>query len=600
MNHLYKILPLYIFIMLTAGACQQKSTQEASDIDFQRIGNSAIIRQEAEPDRLTPLITTNNYANQVMYETIFLFLEEPDPETLNYQPCLIEKRPVPKDVTEGEYAGSVAFTFDIHDAAVWDDGRPVTGNDYLFTFKAILNPKVQAAPFRPYAAIYRGIEVDPEEPKHFTVYADKSIETEAYVTNLFVVLPEHLYDPEGYLRDIPLEQLIDPEQRDQLADSEPRLQQFADQFSDQKYGRDPQFVSGCGPYRLVEWTTGQRIVLEKKENWWGDALAGEYPALQAFPRELIFQPIPDAATYIAAMKGEEIDLAYNIDPNGFEELQESNYTQERFDFFTPPIMAYSLIYLNTKLPELSDKRVRKALAHVIDVQEIIDNIYNGIGERLATPVLPSFDYRDPTLKPYEFDIDQARELLAEAGWEDSNNNGIVDKEINGELKELELELFISAGRETQRQSALLVQDNARRAGISIQPVQQESSVLFDNLRKRNYEMAYAGRGFSTPLWNPKQSFHTLEGDNRTGFGDAETDALIDEILVTLDKEKRDSLYKVLQARIYEEVPEIPMFVLSNRIAIHKRFETTVSPLYPGVFPRLLKLRDPFREEVSLQ
>lgn len=599
MNRVYQVPPLLIFILLTFAACQQEASQGVSEVDFQRTGNTAIIRQEAEPDRLTPLITTNNYANQVM-ENIFLTLETPDPETLNYRPCLIEKRPAPRDITEGPYAGSVAFTFDIHDAAVWDDGLPVTAADYIFTFKVLLNPKVQAAPYRPYAAIYRGIEIDEEDPRRFTVYADKFIEAEAYVSNLFPVMPAHLYDPEGYLDNIPVEQLMDPEQREQLGESEPRLQQFADQFSDQKYGRDPQFVSGCGPYRLKEWTTGQQIVLEKKENWWGDALAEEYPALQAFPQELVFQPIPDAATYLAAMMGEEIDAAYNMDPNGFEELRQTEYTAERYDFYNPPILAYSFIYVNTRNSKLSDKRVRKAIAYAIDVQEIIDNIYNGLGEPLATPALPSFDYSDPNLEPYGFDIERSKTLLTEAGWQDSNNNGIVDKEIDGQLTELELEMLISAGRETTRNTALLIQDNARRAGISIEPVPQESSVLFDNLRKRDYELAYAGRGYSSGLWNPKQSFHTVEGDNRTGFGDAETDALIDEILVTLDKEKRDSLYRVLQASIYEEVPEIPLMVPTNRIAIHKRFDTKLSPIYPGLFPKLLKLREPFRETENLQ
>ena len=455
---------------------------------------------------------------------------------------------------------------------------------------------MQAAPFRPYVSLIRAVDVDPTNPKRFTVFTgEKFFQSLEYISNTFYLLPAHLYDPEGHMKDLPVESFLDGEKIGRLAETDDRLRQFADNFSDQKYGRDPRFVSGCGPYRLEKWETGQLIVLKRKDNWWGDALAESFPALQAFPEDLIFIPIPDGTTSIAAMKAEEIDVAYNLDPNGFQELKSSDYTAGRYDFYTPPLMAYSFITINTDNPKLSDKRVRRALAHAINPEEIIENVFNGDGQRLSTPVLPTFTYVDKALQPYEFNMEKARDLLAEAGWVDSDNNGIADKEINGQRVELSLEMLISAGRETSRNTALLIQDNARKAGIAIEPVTQESSVLFDNLRKRNYELGVAGRAFSSPLWNPQQNFHSTLGDNRTGFGNARTDELIDQILVTLDDEKRNRLYKELQGIIYEEVPEIPIFVPTARIAVHKRFEVKTSPLYPGFEPSSLHLRDRLRK-----
>jgi peptide/nickel transport system substrate-binding protein len=109
-------------------------------------------------------------------------------------------------------------------------------------------------------------------------------------------------------------------------------------------------------------------------------------------------------------------------------------------------------------------------------------------------------------------------------------------------------------------------------------------------------MGVAGRAFNSPLWNPQQNYHTSLGDNRTGFGNAQSDALIEQIVVTLDPEARNELYKKLLRMIYEEVPEIPLFVPTARIAIHKRFDVKVSSLYPGYDPKSLQLRAPFRQE----
>jgi len=596
------VFPPALFVLLCCfSACGPSDASEevaGMDVNFQRSSDSAIIRLEAEPDRLTPLLTTSNYAGQVM-NNIFQPLMEPDPKTLEFVPVLIKSIPQVEEITEGPLSGGVAYTFEILEEAVWTDGVPVTGLDYVFTLKALLNPRVQAAPYRPYASIIRGVRVEPANPKQFTVYtAEKFFQSLEYITNTFVLLPAHHYDPEGLLTDFKLADLIDQEQAARLADTDDRLQRFADRFSEQRYGRDADLVMGSGPYQLKNWETGQEIVLVRKDDWWGDALADDYPALQAYPDQLAFQPIPDATTSIASMKAEEIDAAYNLDPNGFEELKTAEYSAERYNFYTPPLMAYSFVSINSNDPKLEDKRVRRALAHSIDVQEIIDNVYNGYGERLSTPVLPSFSYHDDNLAPYAFDIERARALLAEAGWEDSDNNGVVDKEIDGRRQELTLDLLLTANRETTRNTALLIQDNARRAGIAINPVAQETSVMFDNLRKRDYQLALAGRGFATSLWNPQQNFHTAVGDNRTGFGNAESDAIIDEIVVTLDETRRNRLYGQLQQLIYEEVPEIPLFVPTARIAVHKRFDVEVTSIYPGFIARSLQLRAPFRQAAA--
>ncbi len=91
--------------------------------------------------------------------------------------------------------------------------------------------------------------------------------------------------------------------------------------------------------------------------------------------------------------------------------------------------------------------------------------------------------------------------------------------------------------------------------------------------------------------DPGQHNDTSQGDNRTGFGTAETDALIDSIRVTLDEEKRNKMYLELQEIIYEEQPQVFLYVPKGRVVIHKRFEPVVSPIFPNYYPNLFELKD---------
>lgn len=600
MNHFNQFALFFILGLLMLTACRETPQEQDQSVQFQRTGNSAIIRLESEPDRLTPLLTVSNYANQVMVDNIFMTLITLDPKTMEYRPALAKSRAEVAAINEGAYAGGQSYTFEIHESAVWQDGAPVTGQDYVFTLKALLNPRVQAAPYRPYAALIKDVRVDAQNPKRFTVFTDqRMIQGEEYVGNLFPLLPRHIYDPEGLLTDIPVSEMTDPESVAQLAETDERLQRFAELFSDQKYARDPEFVVGCGPYRFVEWQTGQQITLQRIDTWWGDELSDEHTVLQAHPRELIFQPVEDAATTLSALRAEELDAAYNVDPNGFEELQSSENTAERYDFFTPTQTAVYFLSLNTNDPKLADKRVRQALAHTINVQEIIDNVYNGFGRRIAVPLLPSFAFYNEDLPLYEFNIELARELLAEAGWEDSDNDGTVDKIIKGEAVNLDLSMSIVANRETSRAAGLLIQDNARRAGINIELDPMEGAVLLDNWRRGDFEITSGGRAMPSPFWNPMQNYHTIKGDNRTGFGNAETDALIEKILVTFDEAERHRLYQELQTTLHEQLPEIPLFTPTGRVIVHKRFDPEITPLFPGFVPKLLELKQEFRNQESL-
>lgn len=590
MNHMriYMLNCLAICLLLASCKTDPKEDTLASLASCERTGNEVVLRLEAEPDILNPLITATSYANQLNFQ-MFSYLLTLDPETLELIPQLANDRPAVELLEEGPYAGGTSYSYEIHEEAVWEDGSPVTGADYAFTLKAVLNPQVPAVRLRPHITLIKDVVVDADNPKRFTVVTDKRFFSgEEKTSSTFPIMPEKVYDPNGYLKDIPVTDFTDAEKVEALAASDPRLKQFADEFMLPKYGREVGFVTGSGPYKFVGWETGQELVLEKKENWWGDALANKYRALQAYPDRLVFKPIKEAATAIQGLRGGNLDVVPDIDPVTFVDMRDDPTMTDCFEFYSPSMLAVAFIYVNTNNPKLSDKRVRKALSHAIDAQAIIDQVYYGMGERLASPVHPSQKFYNSDLPAADYDVEKAKALLAEAGWTDTNQDGTVDKEINGKREELVLAYTYTAGRASAERTALIIQESARRAGVKIELDGGEFRQTIARQRAGDYELSGAGRSLA-PNWEPRQSYHT-QGDNRAGFGTAETDALINRIQETLDDAERYKLYKELQAIIYDERPEIYIMTYSVRFAIHKRFDTPITAYFPGYFPNYMKLR----------
>ncbi len=590
MNRLSYLLFIVLLGLLTFSACKTEPKKEA--VAYKRTDNTVLVRLRAEPDRLNPVLTTNAYARQVS-DQIFQYLVTIDPETFEFIPLLAKSLPTTTDITEGAYKGGVAYAFEIQDEAVWENGSPVTGNDFAFTVKTVLNPLVQAQRIRPYFEFIKDIQVDPNNPKKFTVLTDeKYILGMEAIGNTVPVLPEYLFDPQGLMKKITITDLSDATKAEKLAQSDAALQQFADVFNAPAASREKNYLAGSGAYRFVEWQTGQKVVLEKKENWWGDKLTNKFPALEADPARLEYRIVPEPATALAAVKAEELDAVPDIDAKDFDEISNAEATKAIYNFYSPPALQYAVIYLNNKNPKLSDKRVRRAIAHAINLEEVIKTVYNGYAERIAVPLLPSMEYYNSNLKPIEFNIQKAKDLLAEAGWTDTNNNGTVDKEINGEKAELNLNCTVSSTSETGRNFLLLAQGTLKQAGINLQIDPKEFTVIMDEVRQDKFEMASGGRTIAPTLWEPSQDWSSAAmqgGDNHNNFQNAQADKLIDEIRVTLDESKRNDLYKQLEKIIYDEQPAIFAFAPKGRIAIHKRFDAKPTSLTPGFIPNMFVL-----------
>lgn len=550
--------------------------------------NTVRVRQTTAVTTLNPYLARTKY-ERVPSELIFQNLMNFDYQALALAPQLIKAAPTALDITEGEFAGGQSFTYEILAEAAWDDGKPVTGHDYEFTLKALFNPKMPTQRFLGYVEFVRDIEVDEANPKLFTIFTNKKYFLNMEAISSLPLLPEHVYDEGGLMKKFSLHDLTDPAKATELS-ADPALQQFADAYTSPKFARE--INSGSGPYKIAEWVDGQRVVLAKKQNWWGEKLAGQYPLLAAYPDTIIFIPIEDQVAAIAAIKDESVDFANELDAKQFTELRNVDFVQKIYNFYTPPTFIYYYTAMQNRNPKLSDKRVRRALAQTIDMDMVIQDLYDGLAERTLGPFFPSQKYYDTSLKPIAQNLDDARKLLADAGWKDSNGNGTVDKTIDGALVELKLQYLYAAGSTFSENFGLLWKSNAQKIGVEIEPVAVEGKVLGDKLKNGEFELAARGAGSQPVPDDPKQLWHTDSavpgGTNYSRFGNASSDALIDGIQNAPDEATRNKLYKDFQQLIYDEQPVIFLFSPQERMVIHQRFEAEPNRL--GVSLQHLKLK----------
>lgn len=530
--------------------------------------NEVIIHELSDTDMLNP---TNYQSADAGYYIAQMFqgLWGINPKTLEYEPILVKALPTEE---YDSVANLLKYTAEIREEAVWDNGSPITAKDIDFSIKLYKAPVILNEQNRPYFELISDVITYPENPRKFTIVCNKKYILAKSVAGSFSVIPQYIYDPKKLMDKFSIK---DINEKFAQVQEDPTMKEFATEYNSEKFQRDSGYIVGSGPYAFDQWVTGQKIVLKKKKNWWGEKFNNEY-AYQANPDKLIYQTIKDQTAALTALKGKHLDVMYGIKSKDFvEQLQPSEEVKKNFELATPLSMAYTYFGINMRNPKFEDVRVRRALAHLTDVEKIIKVIGYGLGERINGPINP---YKkgafNDTITPFDFSIEKAKALLAEAGWKDSNGDGTLDKKLNGQQTEFNITFTYNAGNDSRRDAALIFKEACRQAGINVDVVPQEWSIYIENQKKHDFEMFYgAWIGSPTPD-DPKQIWHTESingGSNYVYFGNAESDKLIEDIRSELNDEKRNDLYRKFQVIVHDDVPYIFIWSPKEKIAISKRF-----------------------------
>ena len=546
--------------------------------------NEVRIVLKSEPPTLNPLLSTQSMTRYVA-EHIFQTLNHQNAVTYELNPALASL-----PVVETFPDGHLSYTYQLDSLARWPNGSRVTATDVIFSLKALLNPFVDAGAYRSYYKMISGVEVLSPDSLAFRILTEQPYFLTAQALGDLYVYPRYAYDPDNLLGGVPLADLT-REEAGPLTKWEEPMRQFADDFNRPARGYDPALIVGSGPYELRQWEAGQRIQLQLREDYWGQHRTEDF--MVGLPEMLSFEIMSDNVTTANALRDQLVDVVVDMPTAQYLQLREEDYLASLYDFVSVPSLRYYSILLNQDDPLLEDSLTRKALAHLVDVDRIVERFFPNLAQRVTGPVLPSKSYYNADLSPLAYDPDLARDLLAQAGWEDSDGDNILDREVKGETQVLQFTL-LSYPNPASEGVTILLQEAAREVGIDIQVQKQEGRTLLDRLDEGRFTASFYGLGFEpspddfSQLW--ASTAVPPRGNNRGNFTNAEADTLIRQIAATTDSAARAPLYRRFQEIVYENQPMIFLYSPRATLVVSKRLDYKLNSIAPHLYFNALRVR----------
>lgn len=434
-----------------------------------------------------------------------------------------------------------------------------TARDVTFTFDCILNPNIEAAALRSY---YENPKATSDADKfkikvtRVDKYTVKFQWTEPYFlakdfTLGIGIMPRHVYSVDENGEPISLDFRNSPD--------------FAKAFNNHWANST---MCGTGPLIFKRWEREQEVVLVRNPDYWGNPF---------FFTQVVYRNISNPNTALEQILQNELDWGAIPQKDHFIQSQtrpEVTSGKVALEKFTYP--AYRYLGFNQRRELFKDKRVRWAFSHAIPIEEIIEKIYFNLAERLTGPFLPGSTGYDSSLEPIPYDLDKARQLLDEAGWVDSDGDGVRDKQIAGTKVNAICDLIIYADSPQYRAIAEIIKENARRIGVEVQITPTQWALMLQKLRKKEFDACILGWAMNWKT-DPYQIWHSSQADledssNSIGYKNEEVDRLIEELRVTLDEPRQVEIYKQIHRIIYDEQPYTFLFMDKATAGRHARLQ----------------------------
>lgn len=524
------------------------------------------VQMAAEPDNMHPC-NSNSEMRSIINNFIHKYLMTLDMEQCGVMPDLASKMP---EVN----ASHTEYIYTLRSDAKWDDGSAISVEDVIFSYKTYCCPLTQNPHQKPYLNNIKRVE-----KVEGRTGAVRFVMERAYVQNLemtidYPIIQEKLFDPTYVLRKESFEAF-----KDKSFKANTNLEQWAAFFNDPKTGHELQWISGAGPYKFIAWNPGENIILVKKKNYWAANSTQIWD--QQGPDTIYFKSIKDPNSLMLALKNQEIDASTFLSAKPLLSLQEDSAFNANYNSCFVSNFNFSYIAINCKPdgtkhgPLFTDKRVRRALAYLTPVDDIIKVVYKNKCGRTASMVSPLKAEYNKDLALIPVDIEKAKALLAEAGWKDSDGDGILDQVIHGKKWSMRADINIMNAVPDWKDIANMVAEVYRKAGIELNIQLMDPGVFVQKNKEHDFDLSMGSWGGVssaddfTSIWS-SESWKT-KGNNFTGFGDAKSDALIDSCKYIVDLNRRMPYVKAFQALVYEEQPYIFLNSSTRRLLLHKRW-----------------------------
>jgi ABC-type transport system substrate-binding protein len=512
---------IILFATIMLGACQNKEARRGTTLNY-NIGG--------EPTTLNPLSASDGYSSSV-HGYIFEGLLDRDLDTYEWKPALATEWTISND--------NKIFEFKLREGVKWHDGKDFTAEDVKYSYDVIFSDDFKAIQLRPYYEAIKKVEVLGKYKVRFTVEDD-------YFQNFEVcaglnILPKHFYS--------------EPENK-------------------KKFGKQ---LTGTGPYMLAKYDRGQKMILDKNPNWWGNTVASE-KGVYTVPK-IILRFASEENVSLELLKRGDIDFL-GLRPEGFVKKTVGDVWDEKVikvktENKTPK--GYNFIAWNLKHPILKNKEVRHALSMLLNRPLMLEKFEYNLSTPANGPIYVQSDYANPAVKAVEFNPSEALAILNKAGWIDSDKDGILDKVIDG--KRTKLSLTILEPTQDMMKILTIYKEEASKIGVNINIKSVEWNSFIKLLEERKFEAVRLAWGAGGVDWDPKQIWHSVSaqgtGSNFIGYANPEVDRLIDQARKLYKKEDRVPLLRRVHQLIADDYPYV--FFFNSQYTLYGHTHKVVKP-----------------------
>lgn len=506
--------------------CSESNNQAAHDYKTQHPpeqGGTLISAMIGEPSSLIPMIAGESAAAEIaaqLFNTLLTF-----DANLDLTGALASDWEVADD--------NKTITFHLKPDLQWADGEPLTSKDVLFTWQLVTAESTQS----PYAADYQLVKsaTAPDALTFVVEYAQPY----APALNSWAgleILPAHLLQGKD--------------------------------IHTAAFGQQP---IGSHYYQLDKWQHGEYLRLTRNlKSVLGPARINTRVA----------RIIPDRSAQFLELMADNIDLM-GLDPIKFSRVIPARPAlKSQLNLYKALGNAYTYLGFNLKRKPFDDIRVRQAINYAIDKQEIIDGVYLGLGINIASPYKPGTRWSNPDLKPYPYDPEKAKSLLAEAGYNHTNADGWIERDG----QPFEIEIITNQNKEREK-SALLIQRRLKAIGIKVTFRALEwASFISNYIKKKDFDVVILGwqLGLDPDQYNIWHSSQQAPGQfNFVGYENALVDRLLEQGRTELDPDKRQVIYHQFAKQLLSDSPIIYLSAGYELSAIHQRVKGIQDPVPPA-------------------
>jgi peptide/nickel transport system substrate-binding protein len=437
------------------------------------------------------------------------------------------------------------ITFHLRKGVKWQDGVPLTAQDVTFTFQKLRDPKVAT----PYSGDYLEIaKAEAADDFTFKVYYPHPF-APALSSWTMGIIPKHLLEKEN--------------------------------LNTTSFNRNP---VGTGPYKLAEWITGRKIVLEVNPSYFEGK-----PCID----RIIYRVIPDPSTMFMELRGGNLDYM-GLTPYQYKRQTRTPFFLKGFRKFSFPSYGYTYLGYNLKLQLFHDLRVRRAITYAINRKMIVDVVLLGLGSVSTGPFPPVSWAFNPKVKPYPYNPQKARQLLREAGWRDSDGDGVLDKEG----RPFEFTIITNQGNLQREAVAEIIQYQLAKVGIKVKIRVLEWQAMLHSIMEKNFQTVILGwsLGYEPDPYDIWHSSKTGPGQfNFVSYKNPQVDKLLKRARATYDKEKRKALYHKFHKIIAREQPYTFLYVPDSLSILSARFHG-VKPGKTGIWYNQIRWYVPKEEQ----